>query len=96
MSTLSSVQKKLQSQKSELGKKYGVKTIAIFGSVSRGEDTEGSDIDILVDFNKPIGIEFINLADELESMLGKKVDLVTRGAIKPRYFKAIEKELKYV
>jgi len=58
--------------------------------------TENSDIDILVSFNAPIGIEFIDLADELEAITGKKIDLVTREALKPRQLAYIEKRLEYV
>jgi hypothetical protein len=70
--------------------------MAIFGSVSRGDDTTESDVDILVELNQPIGIEFIDLADELQEILNKKVDLVSRKGIKNRYFKHIKNELKYV
>jgi len=76
--------------------KYGLKNIAIFGSYSRGENTEQSDIDIMVDFSRPIGIAFVDLADELEKILHAKVDLVSRNAIKPNYFRHIKAELNYV
>ncbi len=79
-----------------LVKKYSIKGLALFGSYSRNEASETSDIDLLVDFEKPIGIRFIDLADELELLLHKKVDLVSRKAVKPGYFKAIEQELIYV
>lgn len=63
-------------------KKYGVKNAGIFGSVAREEDKSDSDIDIVVSIEKKIGIyEFITLKHELEDMLGKKVDLVSRGAV---------------
>ncbi len=52
-----------------------------------------SDVDILVDFEKPVGVEFIDLADELEELLNLKVDLVSRGAFKPQYYREIEKDL---
>jgi predicted nucleotidyltransferase len=54
------------------------------------------DIDILVEFRKPIGIEFIDLADELEEILKLKVDLVSKKGIKDKYLKSIETELEYV
>jgi uncharacterized protein len=50
----------------------------------------------MVDFSQPIGIRFIDLAEELEQLLHQKVDLVSRNAIKPKYYKAIEQELIYV
>lgn len=55
-----------------------------------------SDIDLMVDFFEPVGIRFIELADELEEMLNQKVDLVSRNGIKPKYFRVIEPELIYV
>ncbi len=75
--------------------RYYVASLGLFGSYSRGDQTEGSDIDILVDFEQPIGLEFIDLADEIEKGLGTKVDLVSRKAIKPRYWDFIEDDVKY-
>ncbi|MDM7266208.1 MAG: nucleotidyltransferase domain-containing protein, partial [Aquificaceae bacterium] len=54
-----------------LRKEYGVKSLAICGSYARGEHKESSDVDILVEFSKPIGLKFISLADYLEKILGK-------------------------
>jgi len=79
-----------------LRKKYPIGSMAIFGSYALDTATENSDIDILVSFNAPIGIEFIDLADELEAITGKKIDLVTREALKPRQLAYIEKRLEYV
>lgn len=79
-----------------LEKKYGLSVIAVFGSYSRGEQNEESDIDILVDFDKPIGIEFIDLAGELEILLKHKVDLVSLKGIKPSYFQVISPDINYV
>ena len=70
--------------------------MAIFGSYVKEQQNENSDIDILVDFNKPIGIEFIDLANELEVILQNKVDLVSKNGIKPQYLKYIEPDLTYV
>ncbi len=77
MTTLNDIRTILQVNKQRLSEKYGISTLAIFGSYGRGQQTEDSDIDILVDFQKPIGIEFIDLADELETLLHSKVDLVS-------------------
>ena len=79
-----------------LTKKYGLSIIAIFGSYGREQQTGNSDVDILVDFDRPIGIEFIDLADELENLLKIKVDLVSKNGIRPDYYKQIERELNYV
>lgn len=87
----------LKKAKPSLEKKYGVKELALFGSYSRNDAVPGkSDVDVMVDFSKPIGLEFVDLADELERLLQMKVDLVSRGGIKPRYFTAIEPDLIYV
>ena len=76
--------------------RYHVRELGLFGSVERDDFTPESDIDIIVDFNRPIGIEFIDLADELEAQLGRKVDLVSKKGIKPQYFKAIQSDVIYV
>jgi predicted nucleotidyltransferase len=86
----------LSAMKPDLVKKYSVSSLGLFGSVVRDDFTSSSDIDIIVSFSKPIGIEFIDLADELEEMLHRKVDLVSRGGIKDKYFKAIEADIVYV
>jgi hypothetical protein len=97
MRTLEDIQKTLTSHKKELYKKFGVKRIGIFGSYLRGEQKETSDIDILVEFHRPIGfIEFIRLQEYLENLLGVKVDLVTKKALKKRIRKQILQEVKYV
>lgn len=97
MRTLEEIQKILQTHKEELYKKFEVKRIGIFGSYSRGEQKETSDIDILVEFHRPIGfIEFIKLQEYLESLLGVKVDLTTKKALKKRIRKQILQEVKYV
>jgi predicted nucleotidyltransferase len=70
--------------------------LGLFGSVVRDDFSPESDIDIIVDFSRPIGIEFIDLADELETQLKRKVDLVSKKGIKPQYFKAIESDVIYV
>ncbi len=87
----------LKKAKPSLAKKYGVKELAIFGSYSRNDAIAGkSDVDIMVDFSQPIGLDFVDLADELEELLQLKVDLVSRGGIKPKYFTVIEPDLIYV
>jgi len=87
---------KLQLLKRELIEKYHIKTIGVFGSVLRTDFKDSSDIDILVEFSKPIGIEFVDLGDYLESILKRKVDLVSKNGIKSSYFALIEKEIIYV
>lgn len=61
----------------------GVKTLAVFGSVARDEATAGSDVDLLVEFERPVGLfAFVRLQRFLESLLGSRVDLVTPDAVR--------------
>ena len=90
------IKKLLEQLKPELVKKYHVQSLGLFGSIVRGDFNDSSDIDILVDFKKPIGVEFIDLADYIELRLQKKVDLVSRNGVKPKYLKSIESEIIYV
>lgn len=96
MTTLAEIKHLLKAHKEYLALKYNLSLMAIFGSYGRGQQTETSDVDILVDFNEPVGIEFIDLADELEKILKIKVDLVSKNGIKPQYLKQIEQDLSYV
>jgi len=67
-----------------LRKKYFVAQIGIFGSVAKGFSRAGSDVDIVVEFSKPIGMfQFLELEEYLSAVLGKKVDLVTKQSLKP-------------
>jgi predicted nucleotidyltransferase len=73
---------KLKKKKSAL-KEFGVRSMALFGSFARGEAKRTSDIDILVEFDRPVGLfEFARLKLYLEEMLGRKVDLVTPEALR--------------
>jgi uncharacterized protein len=96
MGQLADIKMRLEQLKPEIAKKFHVQTIGLFGSVVRDDFSSASDIDIIVDFSKPIGIEFIDLADFIEHRLQQKVDLVSRNGIKAKYFKAIEPEIIYV
>jgi hypothetical protein len=83
----------LSDQKEFLRKKYRIKEISIFGSVVRREEEGVSDIDILVDFSEPIGFfAFLELEEYLQQILGRKVDLVSRKALKPKIGERILKE----
>jgi uncharacterized protein len=91
--TRQEILEKLRNCKPDLQRNFGVDKIALFGSYSREEQTEDSDVDLLVTFTKPIGWEFIDLKDVLEFLLQKKVDLVTMGAIKPQLKEKILEEV---
>jgi len=85
----------LRRLKPTLRDKFKVKEIGVFGSYARGEEAEESDVDVLVEFYEPIGWEFIDLKDFLEEILGREVDLVTMGALKPRLRDRILEEVIY-
>ena len=96
MEQLSEIKQVLEQLKPELFRQFHVQTIGLFGSVVRDDFSPSSDIDIIVDFDRPVGIEFIDLAQYIEQRLQKKVDLVSRRGVKDKYFKAIEREIVYV
>jgi predicted nucleotidyltransferase len=96
MVQLEEIRRALKQLKPELAQKFHVHTIGLFGSVVRDDFSPFSDIDIIVDFDQPIGIEFVDLANYMEQQLQKKVDLVSRNGVKDKYFKAIEQEIIYV
>jgi len=96
MKDLSTIKQIIKELKSDLEKKFHVSSIGIFGSIVRHDFSENSDVDIIVDFSQPIGIEFIDLADLLEEKFHEQVDLVSKKGIKPQYFSSIENEIVYV
>ena len=96
MKTLEELKTIINQHKKEMKEKFKVKNIAIFGSYAREEQSQESDIDILVEFKKPVGLLFVHLADYLEEILGVRVDLVTPDAIKPNRKIYVMKDLVYV
>ena len=83
MKTKTEILKILQSMKPMLKTDYNVKTIGVFGSLVRGKTHRQSDIDVLVEFDPPIGLfKFLELEELLSKRLGGKVDLVSRKALK--------------
>lgn len=97
MTQLESIKDLLVKLKPELIEKYSISAIGLFGSIVRDDFSPSkSDIDIIVDFSKPIGIEFVDLADYLEERIKRKVDLVSKNGIKPKYYQAIESDIVYV
>jgi len=97
MKTIAEIRMILAEHKNEIVEKYGVKEIGVFGSYLREEQKETSDIDILVEFKRPVGmLTFINLKYYLSDLLGINVDLVTKKALKPRIGQRILSEVVYV
>jgi uncharacterized protein len=83
----------IKSQANDIKIRFSVKRIGIFGSVARGEQKESSDIDILVEFEKPTFRNFMNLSFYMEDLLGRKVDLVTVKGLHPRIRPYVEKDV---
>jgi predicted nucleotidyltransferase len=79
MKTTDEIKETLSKNKHELSRKYRIKRLGLFGPCSRGDFRADSDVDILVEFAEPVGLEFVDLANELEALLQKKVNLVSRG-----------------
>ena len=80
-----------------IGKRYKVKTLGVFGSYVRGEESENSDVDVLVEFDEPVGFfKFLELEEYLGGIIGRKVDLVTRKALKPRIGRRILDEVVFL
>ena len=97
MKTVAEIKKMLESRRDDLREKYGVKEIGIFGSYVREEQKEISDVDILVEFERPLGLlSFVGLKNHLSDFLGMEVDLVMKRALKPRIGKRILEEVVYV
>lgn len=71
----------LQAQYPYLAAEYGVKRLGLFGSYAQGTPTETSDVDIIAEFERPIGFRFTEIAEYLESLLGKPVDILTPAGI---------------
>jgi uncharacterized protein len=90
------VEKKLKELKPILSRKYFVDRIGYFGSYSRNEQKEDSDIDIIVSFRKPLGWEFFDLQELLENELEIKVDLVSEKALKSQLKQAILNNVNYM
>jgi hypothetical protein len=90
----------LRDSRDYLRAEYGVSRIGLFGSVARGEADESSDVDIIVEFERPVGLQFVELADYLEDLLGRDVDLLTPAGIQairsPRIAESIRQGVVYV
>ena len=87
----------LRTFKIENAERYGIESMALFGSVARGEHNENSDVDLLIKFKSPSLYLYAELLDALESILGMKVDIVSESARKrPGFIEEISKDLIYL
>ncbi len=96
MITKEEILKTLTKDKPDLQRQFNVRSLALFGSYARGDQQADSDVDILVEVDPSIGLEFVTLAETIEKLLGVSVDLVSSRAITPKAWKFIESELIYV
>jgi len=97
MEKIEAIRKKLGEQKSFIAECYKVKSIVIFGSYVRGEERESGDIGILVEFSQPVGFfTFFDLEEYLTNLIGIKVDLVSKKALKPIIGKYILREVMQI
>ena len=99
MKKIEEIEKILEVHKVELRRRYGIKELGIFGSYVRGEERKDSDLDLLAEFEEraKIGLlEFIKVESQLSDLLGVKVELVEKSALKLRIGRRILKEVFYL
>ncbi len=95
MGELDRMEASLRDLKPELERRFGVVRIGVFGSVARGEEDADSDVDVLVELEEPIGWELVDLQDRLEEVLGRRVDLVTVGALREEMSATVMREVVF-
>lgn len=83
----------LKSHETEIKKRFGVNRIGLFGSFARGEQKDTSDVDILVEFEKPTFDNFMDLAFFLEDLFDRRVELVTPDSLSPYIAPYVKKEV---
>lgn len=94
---LEEIQQQLRQRKELFRQKYRITEIGIFGSYARGEQTESSDVDVLVDYEQaPTLLKLVELRDDLSRLMGVKVDVVTKKGLKPRIRDRVLAEVIYL
>jgi predicted nucleotidyltransferase len=93
MNTILSI---LKDHKEDLFTSFPIKSLALFGSYSRGDFKITSDVDIMVEMTESKALAFIDLSYKLEKILRKKVDLVSKNGVKVDYYNYLKKDLQYV
>jgi len=98
MKNLDEIQKILAMHRHDLHSRFHVERIGVFGSYSRGDMSPQSDVDILVEFDHPVGWEIVEVRDYLQELLAVKVDLITKAAVskRPLLWMSILEDLVYV
>lgn len=94
MKKIEKIKELLAKHKNEVEENFKVKELGVFGSYARNEQNKESDVDVLVEFKEPIGLfRFMDLEEYLKKILGIKVDLVSKKALKPHIGRCILKEV---
>jgi hypothetical protein len=93
MRSRQNILERLRTFKPALQQEFPLRRMSLFGSWARNEQSDTSDVDILVDVDPSIGLRFVTLAERLESLLEQHVDLVSSRAVKPSLLKQIQAEL---
>jgi len=100
MLTKEQIIKKLKDNYPYFTSEFGLKRIGLFGSYAKGTQRDQSDVDILAEFERPIGLKFIEFAEYLEELFGKRTDVLTPAGVKgirnPGIAKSIEETVEYV
>jgi len=94
MVTKNNVIKVLRNSLPHLNNEYGVKRIGLFGSIMKGQADDKSDVDVVVEFEKPIGLRFVEFTEYLEQLFGRKTDVLTPAGISGIRDKKIANEIK--
>ncbi len=94
MSYRDEIIEKIKKQYPYLSSEFGVKRIGLFGSVAKQTHQQKSDIDIVVEFNKPIGLKFISFVEYIEKIFGRKVDVLTMEGIRNIRVKNVSSDIK--
>lgn len=83
----------LEEQSAYLAREFGVRKIGLFGSFAKGQPSEHSDVDLLVEFERPIGLRFIELSEYLEKLFGRQVDILTPAGVQGIRHKAVAQRI---
>lgn len=81
-------------ERSYLAREFGVRRLGLFGSFARDESTEESDVDLVVELDRPLGLRFVELAEHLEAVLARKVDLLTPAGLESLRVGAVRREIQ--
>ena len=91
--TAEEIVEKLRAQLTHLRRRYGVKAISLYGDFAKGKGKDNGYVDLLVDLDRELGLDFVTLTDELTRIVGHKVDLISTSGIDPAYKRELSKEL---